>query len=79
MQVTDLGNLPALQSVRALYAISRMLQRNPVEGALKILKAVKRMLRDIIVLRCKYVCKEPKDRAEFLQVAAEAYVAGGFG
>lgn len=75
IQVVNMDGSPAHGAVQALYAISRVLQGSdkPVGEAVSILKIVERMVRDVVVLRCKFLCKDPKDREEFLKIAAEAY------
>ena len=62
-------------AVQALYAVSEVLLRSrPAEATVrKDLKRVERMVRDVIVLRCKYMCKDSTSREEFLKVAADAY------
>ena len=64
---------PAHGAVRALEATTRAISSRPVEAALEHLKEMERMVRDIVVLRCKSVCKNRKDRDEFLEVAHIAY------
>lgn len=45
-------------------------------GAQKAVKKADRDVRDIVMLRCRAVCCDPKDRDDFLGRAAEAYGGG---
>ena len=67
------ATFPSRGAFRALRAINRALQSKPVDAAEGKMKEIQHKVRDIIVLRTKSVCKNPKDRDEFLKVAADDY------
>lgn len=75
IQVVNMDGSPANGAVQALYNISHVIQEpnNLVGEALSILKTVEHTVRDVVVLRCKFLCKNHKDRDEFLKIAAQAY------
>ena len=67
------ATFPSRGAFRALRAINRALQSNSVDAAEEKMKDIQHKVRDIIVLRTKSVCKNPKDRDEFMKVAADDY------
>ena len=62
-------------AAQAQQLVHRALLNCPA-GAKKAVKKADRDVRDIVMLRCRAVCKDPKDRDEFLGQAAQAYGGG---
>ncbi len=62
-------------AAQAQQLVHRVLLNCPA-GAQKAVKKVDRDVRDIVMLRCRAVCCDPKDRDDFLGRAAEAYGGG---
>ena len=63
----------AAGAAAAQNIIRTILMKCPWKKAEKVVKKADRDTRDVVVLRCRALCKHPKDRNGFLQLAAQAY------
>ena len=68
----ELTDPPARGAAEAQRLLHRALSECP-EGAERAIKKADRDVRDIVVLRCRACCADPKDRDGFLVRATEAY------
>lgn len=67
---------PARGAAEAQRLVHKVLKNCP-DRAEKAVKKADRDIRDVVVLQCRAICEDPKDRDLFLQKATEAYKGAG--
>ena len=76
MELLQADTDPLAQGAAQAQQLVHQLLLNCPAGAQRAVKKADRDMRDIVMLRCRAVCIDPKDRDDFLGRAAEAYGGG---
>jgi len=76
MELLQADTDPLAQGAAQAQQLVHQVLLNCPAGAQKAVKKADRDVRDIVMLRCRAVCANPKDRDDFLHRAAEAYGVG---